>query len=310
MLQITADVFSGRPNPAWIITDEREARTTLKELAKEQSLLIQEGTGGEPGLGLRGFEIDILDDELALDLNLSPRLYLAAGAQARSTRANEIAERLIGLMDRAIPAPTIAAEETLALDETLRGFLAQQLERIGRISMPDAREEPAAVEKARKIEAAAVCYIEFAAYNPGFWNNDPVVRQRNNCYNYASNWRTNTFAQPGRGCGQMYTAITCPEVARAALCDGMHRRYNCFPDSERPRYLVALVVAPGPGFVDYHWYRKMKEGFWGHKPGGTAVRNLDNSGNIISDPASCDRGPYTHFCGYFYGCNSQRQRIR
>jgi hypothetical protein len=90
----------------------------------------------------------------------------------------------------------------------------------------------------------------------------------------------------------------------------MHRRYNCFPDSERPRYLVALVVAPGPGFVDYHWYRKMKEGFWGHKPGGTAVRNLDNSGNIISDPASCDRGPYTHFCGYFYGCNSQRQRIR
>jgi hypothetical protein len=83
--------------------------------------------------------------------------------------------------------------------------------------MPDVREEIGAAEKARKAEAAAVCYVEFAAYNPGFWNNDPVIRQSNNCYNYASNWRTNTFAQPGRGCGQMYTALTCSEVTRAAL---------------------------------------------------------------------------------------------
>ncbi len=305
MLQITADVFSGRRNPAWVITEEQEARTTLKEFAKERNSLT-EGTPAEGGLGLRGFVIDVLDDELAQDLGLAPSVYLAAGAHARSTRASELAERLIGLISRAKPAPTITGEEVLPLDETLRAFLAQQLERVGRISMPDVREETGVAEKARKIEAAAVCYIEFAAYNPGFWNNDPVVRQNNNCYNYASNWRTNTFAQPGRGCGQMYTALTCPEVTRAALCDGMHRRYDCFPDSERPRYLVALVVAPG---FDYHWYRKLKEGFWGHKPGSTPVRNVDNSGNIISDPATCDRGPYTHFCGYFYGCNSQRQRI-
>jgi hypothetical protein len=38
MLQVTADVFSGRRNPAWIITDEQEARMTLKELAKEPKL--------------------------------------------------------------------------------------------------------------------------------------------------------------------------------------------------------------------------------------------------------------------------------
>lgn len=306
MLQITADVFSGRLNPAWIITDEQEARTTLKEFAKERNLLT-ESVPAEAPLGLRGFAVEVLDDELAQDLDVAPSLYLEAGAQARSTRANELAERLIGLIDRAKPSPAMAGAEALPLDETLRGFLTQQLERVGRISMPDVREEIGAAEKARKIEAAAVCYIEFAAYNPGFWNNDPVVRQSNNCYNYASNWRTNTFAQPGRGCGQMYTALTCSEVIRAALCDGMHRRYDCFPDTERPRYLVALVVAPG---FDYHWYRKMKEGFWGHKPGSTHVRNVDNSGNVISDPATCDRGPYTHFCGYFYGCNSQRQRIR
>jgi hypothetical protein len=132
----------------------------------------------------------------------------------------------------------------------------------------------------------------------------------NNCYNYASNWRTNTFAQPGLGCGHKYNAITCAEVGRGAICDGMHHRFDCFPDSEKPRYLVALVVTPpGPG-ADYHWYRKQKEGFWGHKPGSTAARNVDNSNRVITNPETADRGPYTIFCGYFYGCHSQQLRIR
>ena len=69
------------------------------------------------------------------------------------------------------------------------------------------------------------------------------------------------------------------------------------PNSEKPRYLVALVVAPGPGFIDFHWYRKSSEGFWSHKPGSTAARNVDNSNRIITDPATCNRGPYTQFCG-------------
>src|SRR4051794_19584907 len=104
MLQITADAFAGRPASAWVITDEQEARTTLKELAKERSLLTQ-SVPAEAGLGLRGFVIEILDDELAQNWDLSPSFYLAAGAQARSARANELAERLIGLMDRAKPLP-------------------------------------------------------------------------------------------------------------------------------------------------------------------------------------------------------------
>src|SRR4051794_35669843 len=103
MLQITADVFSGRPNPTWIITDEQEAKSTLKELAKERGLLAQ-SAGAEAKLGLRGFIIEVLDDELAQSVDVSPSIYLAAGAQARSARANELAERLIGLMERARPS--------------------------------------------------------------------------------------------------------------------------------------------------------------------------------------------------------------
>lgn len=40
-------------------------------------------------------------------------------------------------------------------------------------------------------------------FNPSKWNNDLHVRRNNNCYNYAKNKITNTFAQPGRGSGLM-----------------------------------------------------------------------------------------------------------
>ena len=43
--------------------------------------------------------------------------------------------------------------------------------------------------------------IEVAAFNPNFWNVSPV-EANNNCYNYATNRRTDTFAQPGRAAGQ------------------------------------------------------------------------------------------------------------
>jgi hypothetical protein len=89
----------------------------------------------------------------------------------------------------------------------------------------------------------------------------------------------------------------------ASISDGLHHRFDCFPDSEKPRWLVALVVAPG---IDYHWYRKQKEGFWGHKPGHTPARNTDNNGVVVSNPETCARAPYTDFCGYFSVPKSQR----
>ena len=304
MLLITPDVYSGRPNPATVIADEAEARATLRELQRDRALLT-DGPGQDAGLGLRGFTVEVLDDELGTDVSPSGRLYLPAGAATADGRASELAERLIALMARGEPAGV--ADGAAPVDAALQQFLREQLERSGRTTGDDA-SRPAAPTPADGDAGTGdvVCQIELGAFNPGFWNNDANVRSRNNCYNYASNKRTNTFAQPGRGCGHMYTAITCPEVTRAALCDGLHRRFDCFPVAQKPRYLVAMVVAPGPGFVDYHWYRKQKEGFWGHKPGGTAARNVDNSNRVIIDPVTCNRGPYTQFCGFFYTCASQR----
>jgi len=260
-------------------------------------------------LGFRGVFVDVMSDDVAQNLGVPSSLYIAADGGTRRQEAAALIDRLIGLMAPA-PAHTATTEGVdpvgLELGTQLQEFLRGQLQGGERVSVSD-RAEPA-LEVTPEEATSVSCTYEMSPYNPGFWNNDPNIRSRNNCYNYASNKRTDTFAQPGRGAGSMYKTITCAEVTRAALADGLRRRYSCFPDSERPRYLVALVIAPGPGFVDFHWYRKMKEGFWAHKPGGTVVRNVDNSGRLISDPATCNRGPYTQFCGYFYTCLHQKIR--
>lgn len=304
MLMITADMFSGRPNPSWILTDDSEICALLKEVSQNREI-ASDAAPAEAGLGLRGFMIEPLTDEAISDFDLAAGTYVAAGPYAVSPRANEIAERLIALMPKAEAGLEISDAEQPALDESFQSFVRQQIEIGRRTTAVDTEDQPeAAAPETFKVDVT--CNIELAVYNPNFWNNNPTILSKNNCYNYASNKRTDTFAQPGRGCGKMYTAITCAEVTRAALCDRLHKRFDCFPPSEAPRYLVALVVAPGPGFIDFHWYRKNKEGFWSHKPGGTKVRNVDNSNKLITDPANCNRGPYTKFCGYFYTCKSQR----
>jgi hypothetical protein len=306
MLRITADIFSGRPNPIWEVSDESEARATLRALTADRDLLTEtEPTQG--GLGFRGFVIEMLSDELAHDFGLGAAMYLSVGEPISSSRAAEFGERLIGLIEPG-EAPSGTTEGAAPLDEPLRDFLSSQLELTTLESQSRASLSDDVAPSADAAAPAVTCTIEFGAFNPGFWNNDSYVTKNNNCYNYASNWRTDTFAQPGRGCGHMYNTITCAEVGRGAICDGMHRRFDCFPDSEKPRYLAALVVRPDGG--DYHWYRKQKEGFWGHKPGGTAARNVDNSNQVITNPETANRGPYTIFCGYFYGCHSQQLRIR
>jgi hypothetical protein len=134
-------------------------------------------------------------------------------------------------------------------------------------------------------------------YAPGEWNDFNGIQFSNNCYNYACNLRTDTFAQPGRATGHMYQAIDCRQVGAGAVSDGLigveaDKGCGCADCQHR----VALVIAPG---YDYHWYRLDRDGRWSHKPGGTAATNLDNSGHAITDPRTADRGPYTVFCGFY-----------
>lgn len=309
MIRVTIDMYSGRENPVYYIDDASEARALLRG-AGAKSLLSHGDAPDQGGLGLRGFAFEAATDEVALGLDFEDSAYLRVDPQTPSSAQLELVERLATVLRKG--GPDASATDAAGPADDPLDYLEKEIATAGGATTVADQDESDGTETLDAAEDEAgltdvTCYIELGRFNPGFWNNNATTRRRNNCYNYASNWRTNTFAQPGRGSGAMYTALNCAEVTRAALSDGMHRRFDCFPPSERPRYLTALVIWPGR---DYHWYRKHQNNFWGHKPGQTAARNTDNSNRIIRNPRTCDRGPYTQFCGYFYGCNSQRRRIR
>jgi hypothetical protein len=129
-------------------------------------------------------------------------------------------------------------------------------------------------------------------YEPAWWNVYP--RQgANNCYNYGTNYRTDTYAQPGQAAGVSHS-LTCPTVTAAAVADGLINRPTANNRCPAEGHLVALVLAP----YDYHWYRKGRNGYWTHKMDGAPATNLDNSGNLIPDPRTANRGAYTKFCTF------------
>jgi len=119
----------------------------------------------------------------------------------------------------------------------------------------------------------------------------------NNCYNYGSDILTNTFAQPGRGTGQKRKKNTCADVQRAAISDGLTWVSTEIP-TELPAvgHYVALMIWPNSNF---HWIRLDDNMYWSHKPGGTAVKNTDNNGKVITDPSKQDFSPWTQYCGIF-----------
>jgi hypothetical protein len=144
------------------------------------------------------------------------------------------------------------------------------------------------------------------SYDPTYWNH-PKHIIRNNCYNYGTDIRTGTFAQPGKAHKQGIQSISCAEVIKAALADGL------IPAVDRQcsgcTHKVALVVDDqGPSLKrDFHWYRLDDTKAWSHKLASFPATDRDASGNPIGNPESADRdhkGPdyghnYSKFCGYF-----------
>ena len=273
-LTVTLNVFSGRPNPTWVVPDEAaaELRDRVSRIATLSNLKPPSVLGG---LGYRGFSVSH-DHDAELTLNLHA-----------------------GVVDRGGPSPTLIADDREierfllstaggAIADEVRAHVEQSLaipisDIVGRVPYLPPSHCP-------------VCHAADApAYNPGMWNT-PAVQPHNNCYNYANNRITNTFAQPGRATGHPIKTLSCPGTVPSAHSDGLVgvANFNA-PLAHGAGWYVAVVIWPG---VDYHWYRQDKVGCWSHKPGQTAARNVDNSGHAISDPKTADRGPYTSFCTY------------
>lgn len=279
---VTLDVYSGRPNPTWIIEDDQ--LTQLRDLgAMETAARL----GPLPVLGYRGFQVRPIESEHAPASRIEGMPESAPGAGDATVTASPAAEEF--LLSTAGPH----------IDGELRGFVEQAITR------GFDRELIDRLEAARAAKCPTCHAADAPVYNPAYWNT--ASRQpHNNCYNYANDQATNSFAQPGRASGHMYTALTCQSVQPAATSDGLRACANfAGPLQPGQGWYVALVIWPGN---DYHWYRQDKVGCWSHKPGGTAARNTDNAGHAILDPRSCNRGPYTTFCTYMITTRGVRIR--
>lgn len=136
-------------------------------------------------------------------------------------------------------------------------------------------------------------------YHPEFWNSGEV-RRWNNCYNYATNRQTDTFAQPGRGARiipHRYETLKCETVDMRAKADGLRPHACAMPCPDSTDMHVFLAVAPDE---DFHWYREHKDTRkWSHKRGPLPVADTDLQGEKIDVPNRADRGPYTDACGCY-----------
>jgi len=279
---VTLDVFSGRPNPSWILDDE-EARQLLDRIHSVDKRTPLKTPGAEGQLGYRGFLIQSTATSPFGQLRLRAHQGVIDPGPGELSWVNDDLEIEKALLksagDRLEPAVAQHVVEAIA-----KGGAAALEGRQLILHPPLPSCQPKAVDA--------------PPYNPAKWN-IPTVQPYNNCYNYANDLITNTFAQPGRAHGKMYKSLSCnggPGVEPAAVADGLKAVANFSAHLAKGHgWYVALVIWPG---TDYHWYRQDANGCWSHKPGSTAARNVDNSGHIITDPKTCNRGSYTVFCTY------------
>jgi hypothetical protein len=260
MFEVELDIFSGRPNPRWTLDGREEAELIERMLDRTVAFVAPSDTDGY--LGYRGF------------------VLRATGATADN------------LTSRGLPT-TFRVRDGLGHSIDL-GAESWLLATGAPASIPGHVVKAAADRLASPADPLARCRPFFTSSTDfSDWNGQPWTDD-NNCYNYGSNYRTDTFAQPGRGAGEMYHSINVPEILAAAQRDG----YVLDCASKRAIH-VGFAIWPG---VDYHWWRRTEPvggaKRWCHKPGGTPVRNVDSSGNPITDPSTCNRGSYTVW-GYF-----------
>lgn len=270
MFEVELDIFSGRPNPRWTLDGREEAELIERMSDRTVSFVAPNDTDGY--LGYRGFVLKATGNT-------------AAVLQSRGLPTEfRVRDGLGHTIDLGAESWLLAT----AVPQEIPGHVVKAAaERMSAPADPLARCKPWFTSS-----------TDFSDWNGQWWTS------QNNCYNYGSNHRTDTFAQPGRGGGDQWDSIDVPEILRTAKVDGYVT--EC---ASRRAIHVGFAIWPG---TDYHWWRRTEpaggERRWCHKPGGTPVRNVDSSGNPITDPSTCNRGGYTVW-GYFMFHKGKRNAI-
>ena len=323
MLEVELDIFSGMPNPTWILS-KKEEKELIDRITAEPTQISPVNTLDEQfSLGYRG----LIVREIKTDDNLWRNTYLASGMplpnefrvgskpakQASAAdwllKTSEKGHKYSQVTDylREVAADGVALVQSACeiVDPATFSIPSAEGSRFPTITGEDAHTPGGGGDVI--IEGATwwACGSNYFNANANVFN-DPAYVTRNNCYCFASNHLANVrYALPGRRGGHPATSITCNGVIAGLYADGW--RDGCQPNG----LTIVMVIWPN---YDYHFYRLVTGGpywWWGHKPGGTPAKYTDDCGHAIYQyngqgyaPNNCCRGNYTNFCGYFYQNNS------
>lgn len=153
---------------------------------------------------------------------------------------------------------------------------------------------PTIIGKSTKYNPSENCDGNFMSYK---------FQPNNNCYNYATNVATNSFAQPGRMTGKPLSSAggwTGQEVVNGAVSDGLNyvgetlEELNHYAKSAGSGHFVALMISIPDSSIswegDYHWARldDLKTSSWSQKDGRDQVTNFDFAGKPISNPSNAN----------------------
>lgn len=296
-VKLIPDLFSGRPNPE-IILDDTTARQLFKKLSFGSLRKTTDKTSPFPSvLGYRGLIIEQtgkpLNRDMPLTLHYSHDMVYAGNLSAKADPGLESF-----LFDNFRKLRNVKGIDNFRakMELGIKNYLDKRKQYVDNYMkwIPEILQDY--LQPVRTVCPCAPT-ADIAA-----WNTDPFIQSHNNCYNYSTNYRSDTYGQPGQAAGQKWNDLSACNVGvgkisakMGAVADGLKDVPNQDNKCISPGHLVALVIDPNS---DYHWYRKGSNGKWSHKPGGTPATILDNSGDPITDPRTADRGGYTDFCTF------------
>jgi len=204
-IEATLDIFSGRENPHWILSSDQQ-RDLFDLLRTIETPTLQKPSGVLGRLGYRGFILRGSGESPHAGLRLLVHEGIVDFGQSRESRIADSRDLESWLLQTApVDIPSVV-----------------------RIRVADHLGQPKfnAVSFLSAASAASItgCYgcraQDAPAYNPAPWN-IPTVQPYNNCYNYANDQITNTFAQPGRAHGVFPANYDCNDYEKASIVDGL-----------------------------------------------------------------------------------------
>jgi len=214
-LNVTLAVFSGVPDPHWVVLPSNPNHKQIQQLlgAARKGGFLYSPLQMPSRLGYKGFLISEL--------------------------TKQISELIVG--------PETVKLQTVLLQTIPKAMLKGKFEAFKNRVL----KEEITPGKVKAVKRPTKGKQKRYAYPYDFipW---VIPQWFNNCYNYANNKITNTFAQPGRGSGARCIWPTNACVRNAAINDGLENlETDPLPVQPVPRapngkrHLVALVVMPG-----------------------------------------------------------------